>query len=79
MIQLYMQGLRRVPNMSDYGSIRLNNPWKCLNINTPHFAWARLDIAECPRICLKMLNVPKVTFYRLVRNLYSVELNVRLI
>ena len=25
------------------------------------------------------LNVPKVTFYRLIRNLYGVELNVRLI
>ena len=26
-----------------------------------------------------VLNVPKVTFYRVVGNLYSVELNVRLI
>ena len=25
MTRLYMQGLRRVPNMSDYGSIRLSN------------------------------------------------------
>ena len=25
MAQWYMQGLRRVPNMSDYGSVRLNN------------------------------------------------------
>ena len=26
-----------------------------------------------------MLNVPKVTFYHLVRNIYGVELNVRVI
>ena len=29
--RLYIQGLRRVPNMSDYGSIRLKNAWICLN------------------------------------------------
>ena len=26
MARLYMQGLRRVPNMSDYGSVCLNMP-----------------------------------------------------
>ena len=25
MVQLYMQGLHRVPNMSEYGSVWLNN------------------------------------------------------
>ena len=29
--RLYIQGLRRIPNMSDYGSIRLKNAWICLN------------------------------------------------
>ena len=33
MARLYMQGLRRVWNMSDYGSIRLNNAWICLNMS----------------------------------------------
>ena len=32
MARLYMQRLRRVPNMSDYSWIRLNNAWICLNI-----------------------------------------------
>ena len=32
MARLYMQGLLRVPNMSDYGSIRLDNPSICLSI-----------------------------------------------
>ena len=32
MARLYMQRLRRVPNMSEYSWIRLNNAWICLNI-----------------------------------------------
>ena len=31
MAQLDMQGLRIFSNMPDYGSIRLNNAWICLN------------------------------------------------
>ena len=54
MVRLYMQGLRRVLDVSDYGSIRLNNAWICLNM------------PECPSICLDMteycqmsLNMPE--------------------
>ena len=32
MARVYMQGLRRVPNMSGYGSIRFNNASICLNM-----------------------------------------------
>ena len=35
--------------MSDYGSIPLNNAWICFNI--PQYAWAWLNIAECPWKC----------------------------
>ena len=48
MARMYTQGLRRVPNMSDYDSIRLNNVWICLNI--PQYIWTWLNIAECSRI-----------------------------
>ena len=41
-----IQGLRRVPNMSNYGSIRLNNAWICLNV--PKYACTWQNIAECP-------------------------------
>ena len=51
---LYMQRLRRFPNMSDYYSIRRNNAWICLNM------------PQCPSICLSMseycwmsLNMPE--------------------
>ena len=40
MARLYMQGLRRVPNLSDYGSIRLSDAGICLNDLIP------LDIPE---------------------------------
>ena len=46
MARLYMQGLGRVPNISDYGSKRLNNAWICLNV--PHYALTWLNIPECP-------------------------------
>ena len=32
MVRLYIQGLRRVPNISDYGSMRRNNTWIRLNM-----------------------------------------------
>ena len=45
------QGLCRVPNMSDYDSLHLNN------------AWIWLNMPYCPSICLKMAeycwNVPE--------------------
>ena len=41
-----------VPNMSDYGSIRFNNVWICLNIS--QYTWTWLNIADCPKICMKM-------------------------
>ena len=31
MARFYMQGLCRVPNISEYGSVCLNNVWLCLN------------------------------------------------
>ena len=41
-----------VPNISDYGSIRFNNVWICLNVS--QYTWTWLNIADCPRICMKM-------------------------
>ena len=52
--RLYMQGLLRVPNISDYGSIRLNNAWMCLSMpqclsicqNMADYCWMSLNIPE---------------------------------
>ena len=44
MAQLYIQGLLRVPNMSDFGSIRLNHAWICLTM--PRHGWISLNIHE---------------------------------
>ena len=52
-LSLNMQGLRRVPNMSDYGSKCLKNASICVNI--PQYAWTWLNIAECPWIYLNKL------------------------
>ena len=54
MAWLYVQRLRRVLNMSEYGSIYLNTAWICLNIlaslnifqhvcNVPEYAWKYLN------------------------------------
>ena len=53
MARLYMQGLCKVLNMSEYGSIVLNNASICLSVS--QFAWTWLNIVKCPWICLKML------------------------
>ena len=45
MAQLYMQGLRKVTNMSDYVSIGLNNSWIMwpesvfMSLNMPEHGW----------------------------------------
>ena len=56
MARLCMQGLRRVLNMSDYGSICFKNAWYAsVNLNVLQYAWTWLSIAECPPwICPKM-------------------------
>ena len=49
MTQLRMQELCVVPNMSDHGSIRLNNARICLDmLNIPQYAYTLLNIAESP-------------------------------
>ena len=55
MTQMYMQVLHRVPNMSDYGSIHLNNALICINM--PYCSSAYLNIAE---YCLMSLNMPEM-------------------
>ena len=50
MVQLYMQGLCKIPNIPDYGSIRLNSAWIYLNV--AQYAWTWLNIAECCWQCL---------------------------
>ena len=53
MARLYMQGLDRVANMSDYGSMHLNNAWICLNI--PEHDWILLNVSDYARKCLNKL------------------------
>ena len=48
MAQFYIQGLRRVLNMTEYGSICLNNAWICLKMP----AW--LNCCDYARV----LNIP---------------------
>ena len=50
---IFLLGLRKVPNMSDFGSIRLSNPLICLNI--PQYTWTWLNMAEYPWKCLNKL------------------------
>ena len=50
----YMQGLHKVANMYDYGSICLNNAWICLNM--PEYPLKCLNMAE---YFLMFLNVPE--------------------
>ena len=71
MARLYMQGLRRVPNMSVHGSIPLINDWICLVIPfyTSQYTWTWLNIAECPWIYLIMpkkiaLTIPEFSICR---------------
>ena len=44
MARLYIQGLRRVLNKSDHGSICLNNTWICLD--KPEHGWIFLNVPE---------------------------------
>ena len=50
---LIMQGFHRVLNMSEYGSICLNNAWICLHIS--QYAWTWLNITKCLWISLNKL------------------------
>ena len=54
MARLYMQGLYRVLNISKYGSICLNNGWKCFNM--PYCPSICLTIVE---YCWMSLNMPE--------------------
>ena len=46
MARLYMQGLYRVRNMSQYASIKLE--YDSLGLIDPQYARTWLNIAECP-------------------------------
>ena len=52
MTWMYMQELGRIPNMSDYGSIRLNNAYICFNM--PQCLSICLSMAEYSWVSLKM-------------------------
>ena len=69
MARLYMEGLRRVPNMSDCGSIRFN---KCLNIlqyalmslNMPKHGWILQNFPEYAWInCFDYARVLSIPWY----------------
>ena len=74
MVRLYMQGLHRVPNTSDYGSIRLNNAWICLNM--PEHGWIFLNVPECMSIpeyawinysdYARVLNIPRYSYNNII-------------
>ena len=50
---VYMQELRRVPNMSIYSFIRLNNTWICLSM--PERDWILLSFPEYASKCLNKM------------------------
>ena len=44
MARFYMQGLHRVLNMSEYGSINISNAW--ISLNMTEFCWMSLNMPE---------------------------------
>ena len=67
MARLYMQGWRRVPNLSDYGSIRPNNAeYASICLNGPQYAWTWMNISENAWIkcfyCSRVLNIPRYSY-----------------
>ena len=71
MARLHMQGLRRIPNMSDYGSIGLNNASIYLNIPdyVPEYAW--INYSGYARV----FNIPRYSY----NNIIIIETNVVII
>ena len=61
MAELYMQGLRRVLSMSEFGSIHLNNACICISLNLPEndwICWMSLNMSENALI---LLNNPGIS------------------
>ena len=61
---LYKQRLRRVPNMSKYGSIRLSKAWICVNVL--QYVWISLNMPEIAWInCsdyASVFNMPRCSY-----------------
>ena len=78
MARLHMQGLRRVPNISHYGSIRFNNAWRCLNMpyypsicpNMAEYCWMSLNMPENAWLnCsyyVRVLNIPRYSHNNII-------------
>ena len=78
MAQLYVQGLRRILSMSDYGSISHNNGWICLHmliypsicLNMAEYCWISLNIPENAWInCsdyTRVLNMPQYSYNNII-------------
>ena len=66
MAQLYMQGLRKVTNMSDYVSIGLNNSWIMwpesvfMSLNMPEHGW--INWSDYVRV----LSVPQYSYNNII-------------
>ena len=66
MARLYMQGLRKVTNMSDYVSIGLNNSWimwpECafMSLNMPEHGW--INWSDYVRV----LSVPQYSYDNII-------------
>ena len=68
MTRLHMQGLNRVLNLSEYGSICLNNAWICMNM--AEYCWMSLIMPANAWInCFdydRVLNIPHYLRYLII-------------